>query len=170
MGDSVFLIDKHAAHERILFNKLKASHQIEVQALLTPVTVTLSKEEYGVLTDNTELLLNCGFEVEDFGNSTVAVRTVPTTLIGEDLTLLMSEIAGNLLKNGKVEVEAQEDLFHTVACKAAIKAGTKISALEQQKLAEKVLCDKEILYCPHGRPVAFEIKKRELEKMFGRIQ
>ena len=170
MNESVFLIDKHAAHERILFNKLKNTQKIDVQALITPSVVTLTKEEYGALMDNTDILLNCGFEVEDFGNSSVAVRTVPTTLIGEDITLLMSEIAGNILKSGKIEIEAQENLFHTVACKAAIKAGTKISAIEQQQLAEKVLGDNEILYCPHGRPVAFEIKKRELEKMFGRIQ
>ena len=170
MNESVFLIDKHAAHERILFNKLKSTQKIDVQALITPSVVTLTKEEYGALMDNTDILLNCGFEVEDFGNSSVAVRTVPTPLIGEDITLLMSEIAGNILKSGKIEIEAQENLFHTVACKAAIKAGTKISAIEQQQLAEKVLGDNEILYCPHGRPVAFEIKKRELEKMFGRIQ
>ena len=168
--ESVFLIDKHAAHERILFNQLKAAHHIEVQALLTPNVITLNKDDYSIMLENTELLLNCGFEVEDFGNSSIAIRALPTTLVGEDLTLLISEIAGNLRKNGNVEVEAQEDLFHTVACKAAIKAGTKISALEQQRLAEKVLGNKDILYCPHGRPVAFEIKKRELEKMFGRIQ
>ncbi len=170
MNDSVFLIDKHAAHERILYNKLKNTRKIEVQALLTPLTVTLNKEEYSALVENTDLLLTCGFEVEDFGNSTVAVRAVPTTLVKEDISLILSEIAENLIKSGKVETEAEDDLFHTVACKAAIKAGTKISTTEMQRLAEKVLRTKEIMYCPHGRPVAFEIKKRELEKMFGRIQ
>ena len=170
MNDSVYLIDKHAAHERILYNKLKSTRKIEVQALLTPVTAMLSKEEYGILVENTDLLFNCGFEVEDFGNSTVAVRAEPTTLIKEDISLILSEIAENLIKSGKVETEAEDNLFHTVACKAAIKAGTKISTTEMQKLAEKVLSSKEIMYCPHGRPVAFEIKKYELEKMFGRIQ
>ena len=82
----------------------------------------------------------------------------------------MSEIAENLLKSGKVEIEIAENLYHTVACKAAIKAGTKISTTEMLELAKKVLYSKEIMYCPHGRPVAFEIKKRELEKQFGRIQ
>ncbi len=168
--ESVFLIDKHAAHERILFNQLKNTQKTEVQALLTPVTVTLSREEYGALTDNTELLLKCGFDVEDFGNSTVTVRAIPTTLVGSNLSLLMSEIADGLLKSGKVEIQARDHLFHTVACKAAIKAGSKNSIEEMQKLAEKVLLNNDILYCPHGRPVAFEIKKRELEKMFGRIQ
>ncbi|MBQ4118874.1 MAG: DNA mismatch repair endonuclease MutL [Clostridia bacterium] len=168
--ESVFLIDKHAAHERILFNELKNTHKTEVQALLTPFTVTLSREEYDALTDNIELLLECGFDVEDFGNSTVTVRAIPTTLVGFDLNLLMSEIAEGLLKFGKVEIEARDHLFHTVACKAAIKAGSKNSIQEMQILAEKVLLNNDILYCPHGRPVAFEIKKRELEKMFGRIQ
>ena len=168
--ESVFLIDKHAAHERILFNELKNTQKTEIQALLTPATVTLSREEYDVITDNTALLLECGFEVEDFGNSTVTVRAIPTTLVGSDLSLLLSEIAESLLKSGKIELEARDNLFHTVACKAAIKAGGKNSTVEMQKLAEKVLRNNDILYCPHGRPVAFEIKKRELEKMFGRIQ
>lgn len=168
--ESVFLIDKHAAHERILFNELKNTQKTEVQALLTPATVTLSREEYDILIDNTKLLFECGFEVEDFGNTTVSVRAIPTTLVGSDLNLLMSEIADGLIKFGKVEVEARDHLFHTVACKAAIKAGNKNTITELQKLAEKVLWNNDILYCPHGRPVAFEIKKRELEKMFGRIQ
>lgn len=170
MGESVYLIDKHAAHERILFNGLKNTRKIEVQSLLTPVTVRLASEEHEVIVNNTELLEIAGFEVEDFGNFTVAVRALPSTLLKEDIPLLLSEIAENIIKKGSVSVEAEDDLFHTVACKAAIKAGTKISTTEMQNLAEKVLYSKEIMYCPHGRPVAFEIKKRELEKMFGRIQ
>lgn len=170
MGDSVYLIDKHAAHERILFNELKNTRKIEVQSLLTPVTIRLAADEHEAIVSNTELLNTSGFEVEDFGNFTVAVRALPSTLLKEDITLILSEIAENIIKKGSVSVEAEDDLFHTVACKAAIKAGTKISTVEMQKLAEKVLNSKEIMYCPHGRPVAFEIKKRELEKMFGRIQ
>ncbi len=170
MGDSVFMIDKHAAHERILFNDLKQNTKIEVQSLLTPISVVLSKNEYNAVLNNLELLLKSGFEIDDFGNSALLVRSVPTTLVGEDISSLMSEIAENLLKSGKVEIEIAENLYHTVACKAAIKAGTKISTTEMLELAKKVLYSKEIMYCPHGRPVAFEIKKRELEKMFGRIQ
>lgn len=170
MGESVFLIDKHAAHERILFENLKKLHKIEVQALLTPVTVTLNKNEYNAIIENTDILQQCGFEVEDFGINSLAVRAVPTTLVDEDLSLILSEIAESLIKSGKVQIELEDNLFHTVACKAAIKAGSKLSLLEMQNLAEKVLRSKEIMYCPHGRPVAFEIKKRELEKMFGRIQ
>ena len=170
MDESVFLIDKHAAHERILFEDLKKSRKIEVQALLTPITLMLNKDEYNAIINNAELLLQCGFEVEDFGINSVAIRAVPTTVAKEDLSLILSEIAESLMKTGKVQIELEDDLFHTVACKAAIKAGSKTSILEMQNLAEKVLRSKDIMYCPHGRPVAFEIKKRELEKMFGRIQ
>lgn len=170
MGESVFMIDKHAAHERILFNSLKEKSEISVQPLLTPITVSLSAEEYDALICNLPLLEKSGFEVDDFGNSTVLVRAVPSFLTSEDVSSVISEIAESILKTGSVSTSREDDLFHTVACKAAIKAGTKTSVLEMEKLAQKVLYSKDIMYCPHGRPVAFEIKKRELEKQFGRIQ
>ncbi len=170
MGNSVFMIDKHAAHERILFNELKANRKVEIQSLLTPVSAVLSKEEYDVVISNCDLLLENGFEVEDFGNSTVVVRAVPAILTKEDIPSLISEVASGLITSGSVQTAREEGLFHTVACRAAIKAGAKTSLLEMQSLAEKVLLSKDIMYCPHGRPVAFEIKKRELEKQFGRIQ
>ena len=170
MGDSVFMIDKHAAHERILYNKLKAEEKTEVQALLTPVTVTLSSGEYDAVINNISLLEKSGFEVEDFGNSTVIVRGLPVFLTNEDIDNLLSEIAESLITTGKVSVAKEDNVFHTVACRAAVKAGNNISRFEMLDLAKRVLWDKEIMYCPHGRPVAFEIKKRELEKQFGRIQ
>ena len=170
MGDSIFLIDKHAAHERILFNKLKEEQTLEVQALLTPITSVMPREEYDAIIGNLELLENSGFEIEDFGNSAVIVRAVPAVLAGEDTSSLLSEIAEGIIKTGKVSSERQEDIFHTVACRAAIKAGNVISRTEMLELAKKVLPNKDIMYCPHGRPVAFEITKRELEKQFGRIQ
>ena len=170
MNDSLFMIDKHAAHERLLFNKLKAQHKVEVQALLTPITANLQKDEYNAITSNLDLLLNAGFEIEDFGTSSVVVRAIPTTLIGEDIVSLLSEMAESLNSTKSVQIEREENLFHTVACKAAIKAGSQTSNAEMKDLAEKVLLSKDIMYCPHGRPVAYEIKKRELEKQFGRIQ
>ena len=170
MGDSIFMIDKHAAHERIIFNKLRSEHKTEVQQLLSAEAVVLSGEEYDTVINNTDLLLTAGFEVEDLGNSAVAVRAVPSFLVGENVFSLISEIALSLIKSGSVSTEREDDLFHTVACKAAIKAGMQTSRLEMQSLAEKVLNSKDIMYCPHGRPVAYEIKKRELEKQFGRIQ
>ncbi len=170
MGESIFMIDKHAAHERIIFNSLKARQKVEVQALLTPETVILPKEEYSVIVQNTELLEESGFEVEDFGNYSVMVRAIPSTLIGENISNLLGEIAESLMTNKTVETEREENLFHTVACKAAIKAGNKTTLTEMSELAKKVLLSKEIMYCPHGRPVAYEIKRRELERQFGRIQ
>ena len=169
-GESIFMIDKHAAHERIIFNKLKSETEIQVQPLLASVPVVLAKEEYDAVCDNTETLLKSGFEIEDFGNSTVMVRAVPSFLTGENIAMLISEIAAGLISSGIVSTERQDDLFHTVACKAAIKAGMKTSREEMLSLAKKVLSSKDIMYCPHGRPVAFEIKKYELEKQFGRIQ
>lgn len=170
MGSSVFMIDKHAAHERIIFNDLKKHITPAPQALLTPVTLNLDPEEYGAVISNTALLKDAGFEVEDFGNSSVRVFTVPSSLTKEDVEGLLSELAENLLKKSVAEVERLEDIYHTVACRSAIKAGNKLSSLEMKKLAERVLYSDDIMYCPHGRPVAFEIKRRELEKQFGRIQ
>ena len=170
MGQSIFMIDKHAAHERILFNDLKANRKTEVQALLTPISVTLVREEYDAVIDNVSLLEKSGFEVEDFGNSSIVVRAIPAFLVDEDVNSLISEIAEKLRKTGLVETKREDDLFHTVACKAAIKAGWNTTKAEMQSLAEKVLRNDDIMYCPHGRPVAFEIKKKELEKQFGRIQ
>ena len=164
------MIDKHAAHERIIFNDLKANKKIEVQALLTPASATLSREEYDAVINNISLLEKSGFEVEDFGDSCVLIRAIPSFLVGENISSLISEIAEKLLKTGIVESKREDDLFHTVACKAAIKSGWHTSREEMLSLAEKVLRNKDVMYCPHGRPVAFEIKKRELEKQFGRIQ
>lgn len=170
MGDSIFLIDKHAAHERILFEKLRASESVEVQQLLSPVRVTLGKREYDAAVNNTELLSSAGFEIEDFGGSTVLVRSVPAPLIKADVAAIIEEAAAGLAAQGSVELSGLDELFHTIACKAATKGGWHTTPAEMLALAERVLGSRDILYCPHGRPVAFEIKRRELEKQFGRIQ
>ncbi len=170
MENSIFMIDKHAAHERILFNKLSIEQKTETQALLTPVTAVLSAEEYDAIINNSEILTESGFEIEDFGNSSVIVRGVPAMLVGENISALLSEVADSIKKSGKVSIERKEKIFHTVACRAAVKAGNHLTTPEMLNLAKKVLYNKDIMYCPHGRPVAFEIKRRELEKQFGRIQ
>ena len=131
--------------------------------------VVLTKEEYDAICDNTETLLKSGFEIEDFGNSTVAVRAVPAYLVGEDIPMLISEIAAGIIKTGAVSTDREENLFHTVACKAAIKAGSKTQGAEMLALAKKVLSSKDIMYCPHGRPVAYKLTRKELEKQFGRL-
>ncbi len=169
-GDSVYLIDKHAAHERILFNELKATQKIEVQQLLIPVTVKLIGEEYNAVINNLPLLLNHGFDLDDFGNESVVVRALPAMLRTEDTESVITEVAENLAQKGRVELDRIDDILHSVACKAAIKAGYITSNVEKLNLAIKVLSSNDIMYCPHGRPVAFEIKKSQLEKYFGRIQ
>ena len=168
--NSVFFIDKHASHERIIFERLKKEQKASSQELLLPVTVKLTAENYNAVLNSFELLEKGGFEAEDFGNNTVIIRAVPSALKDEDVATLFYEVAANLAENGSVEVEKLEDIYHTVACKAAIKAGYRTSKEELLKLATEVLTREDIFYCPHGRPVAFEIKKRDLEKQFGRIQ
>ncbi len=169
-GNSIFLIDKHAAHERILFNKLKSQEKTEIQSLLVPVTVRLSSDEYDAVIKYENLLIKAGFEIEDFGNETVIVRAVPSVLGDEDIAVCVTQAALSLCEKGSVEIEMLERLYHTVSCKAAIKAGYLTSQKELLELAKKVLLNDDIMYCPHGRPVAFEIKKYDLEKQFGRIQ
>ncbi len=169
-GNSIYLIDKHAAHERILFDELKSTHKIEVQELLIPLTVRLIGDEYSAVVNNLKLLAEHGFEVDDFGNETVVVRTIPACLSESDTEGIITEAALSLSQKGSIELERIDDMLHSVACKAAIKAGYITSNTEKLNLAIKILTNNDIMYCPHGRPVAFEIKKSSLEKYFGRIQ
>lgn len=168
--NSVFLIDKHAAHERIIFNRLKREENSETQMLLEPQIVRLGDTEITAVLENIEKLEALGFEIEDFGNSSVVVRAIPAILRNEDAVAVVEEAASSLAKSNQVDIERIDDIYHTVACKAAIKAGYMTSKEEQLKLANDTLSDKDVMYCPHGRPVAFEIKRKELERQFGRIQ
>ena len=154
----------------MFFNKLKENNVIESQSLLIPVTVKLIGDEYSAMVNNIDLLSGYGFEVEDFGNESVMVRAIPAMLSKEDAESTILEAAESLAQKGSVSLERIDDILHTVACKAAIKAGYITSNIEKLNLAIKVLGDSDIMYCPHGRPVAFEIKKYNLEKYFGRIQ
>lgn len=167
--ESVFILDKHACHERIIFNRLKSEVQIESQSLLAPVTVHLSAEQYSAMLQNGDVLFHAGIEFEDFGNETIIVRTVPAALSGEDIYDIIVEAADKLSSGGS-ELSLLDDILHTVACKAATKAGYTSSDAELLSLAEQVFKSNDVLYCPHGRPVAIELKRSELEKRFGRIQ
>ena len=169
-GETLYLIDKHAAHERIIFNRLKSEQEATPQLLLAPQQIVLRKDEYALITDNAELLLKAGFEIEDYGDSTVLVRAIPSVLSGENIESLVTEIAASLAEKNTVQIERLERIFETVACRSAVKAGNLSSAKELKVLAETILSSKDIMYCPHGRPVAIELKKREIEKQFGRIQ
>ncbi len=168
-GESIFFIDKHAAHERILYNKLRQTAQKDAQLLLTPVSVPLSHKEYEALLPHLSLLGDAGFDVEEF-DGTVLVRSVPMMLTGEDIPALLEEIADGFL-SGKQEIELDKLswIYHSVACRAAVKAGDRQSPAELEALARRVLNDDEVRYCPHGRPVCFELTRKELEKQFGRI-
>lgn len=168
--DSLYLIDKHAAHERMLFNKLKSEAEVNPQMLLSPQQVVLRKDEYLTVISNVDLLARAGFEVEDFGDSAVLVRAIPSALSGENIESLVCELAASLGEKNAVEIERLERIYETVSCRAAVKAGNLSSPKELEALAKAVLSSKEIMYCPHGRPVAMELKKREIEKQFGRIQ
>lgn len=169
-NESIFLIDKHAAHERIIFNRLKDTENTESQSLLSPEVIRLSGDELDAVLSNLPILTRAGFEVEDFGNGSVIVRSVPAVLSKLSVADAIAEAAKSLSETGSVTIEKLEGLYHTVACKAAMKAGYVTPREEQISLAKQVLSDNSVMYCPHGRPVAFEIKKKELEKQFGRIQ
>lgn len=166
--DNVWLIDKHAAHERLRFDALKASRQpLMAQPLLTPVTVELEAEAYAAALDNLSLLQEFGFECEDFGGGTVLIREVPADILAADAAVTLEELAQKLAL-GRADPEgARDELLHTMACKSAIKAGMTTDATELAALVEKVQSG-EILYCPHGRPVKYKLSKYDIEKMFKR--
>ncbi len=171
--NKVILIDKHAAHERIIYNKMKnaAKNNISSQVLLTPVTVTLSKNDYSVIIENLDVFSKAGYLVEDFGTGVVIIRECPMLISGDDIEDTVIEIA-QYLSESRTDVESEkiDTIHHTAACKAAIKAGYKNSTAEMKLLAEQVLYDDNVRYCPHGRPILIELSKYELEKLFGRIQ
>lgn len=169
-GESLFIIDKHAAHERILYNKLKANAHSEEQMLLVPVAVTVSREEHTALLDSVEELKIAGISIEDFGGQSVLVRSFPLDLTGEDIDNTLREIATGLVGgNREVQTAKLDWIYHSSACRAAIKAGDLSKPAELLELAKRVLSDDSVRFCPHGRPVCIEMTKKELEKQFGRI-
>lgn len=171
MDGDCYMIDKHAAHERMNYEALKASTQIASQVLLTPEAVRLSREEYNAVISNLDLYSKCGFLIEDFGNSTVLVRECPSILDGEDVAGLVQETSAKLLE-GKTDItpEQMDWIFHSTSCRAAVKAGDKTSPYEMELFVKKLLANTNIRYCPHGRPVMIKLSKYDIEKQFGRIQ
>lgn len=170
-GKKLLIIDKHAAHERMLFEKFKANRDgIETQMLLSPVTVTLSKEEYSAVLDNLDLLEKAGYHVEDFGGGMVIVNECPTAVADADIAEVIMELAGYLVTSQKELIPEKLDwIYHSTACRAAIKAGDRTSDYELDKFVEKLLNNPDIRYCPHGRPVLIEMSRYEIEKNFGRV-
>ena len=168
-GDKALLIDKHAAHERMNFDRMRAVDYVPMsQQLLTPVVFTPAPEEGAVLLENLDALDRVGFQVEDFGGGALAVRSIPDYLDVGEVPVALGEIAGKLSLTGSTgERERQDEIYHTMACKAAIKGGWKTSPAELERVVKAVMAG-EVKYCPHGRPVCIELTKTELEKQFKR--
>ena len=166
----LMFIDKHAAHERLLYEKLKRGHTVgEAQTLLEPVPVTLEKDEYTAVLDHREDLLQAGYEVEDYGLGTVLVRSVPLLLDGEDAAASVMEIAGYLAAlKVTFTTEHLDWVYHNTACRAAMKGGDHTTREELIQLARELEENPEVRYCPHGRPIYILLKKSEIEKQFGR--
>ncbi len=168
---NLVIIDMHAAHERILFEELrKRDMSIESQLLLEPVIITLMPNEKQAIFDNTELLSKLGFGVDEIGQKEVAVREIPTYLSMNGVETAIVEIAEQLVNSREdLTFDAKEWLLHSVACRAAIKAGHKASKEEMISLTSKIMCGSMPKYCPHGRPVYMMLSKAEIEKSFGRL-
>lgn len=169
-GNNLLFMDKHAAHERIIFNSLKKQNRkIYSQLLLAPVTVTLGAKDYAAVMNNLDIFEKSGYCVEDFGEGTVIVRECPTELSGADIRSVIEEMADKLASDtGNPEPEKLEWLYHSTACRAAVKAGDRLTLTEMESLAKQVLSDDDVRYCPHGRPVLLTMSEYEIKKLFGR--
>lgn len=167
----ILFIDKHAAHERMIYEKLKAEKAASFsQMLLQPITVTLDKTEYDAAINNIDMFKSCAFDVEDFGNSTVIVRSAPQYLDAADINDCVTEMA-DYIAMGKNDIftEKMDWFYHNVACRSAIKAGNKSTPQELIDIVKKLEENPQIKYCPHGRPVCIVMTKNEIEKQFGRV-
>ena len=170
-AQTLMFIDKHAAHERLLYEKLKRREEAAMaQTLLVPVTVTMDKNEYTAVLQNLSVFEQAGFDVEDFGSGTVLVRSAPLNLNGADIKDSVLEMAGYLEENKTdATTEHMDWLYHNIACRAAIKGGNASKKEELIALAEELEANPDVRYCPHGRPIYVMLKKQTLEKEFGRV-
>ena len=169
-GEDAFLIDKHAAHERILFEKLKANQEtISAQALLSPIAVRLNPTAAAELLANRDMLEELGFEIDEFGENTVLLRQIPMDLSPDDAAQAVESLAADLLSGRREHKDTvRDELLHTVACKAAIKAGWITDEQELYAIAKEVMAREDLKYCPHGRPICINLSKKQIEKQFKR--
>ena len=169
-GEKLLFIDKHAAHERILFEKLKKEPQpVMAQRLLAPIPAELTRDEAACVLENAALFTRLGFGAEEFGDGTLLLREIPENIRAEDAVQTVQELAGALLGGNFPDADAQRDaLLHTVACKAAIKAGYHTDPREREYLVREVLTRNDLKYCPHGRPICIELTRGQLERQFKR--
>ena len=162
------IIDKHAAHERLLFEQLKSNSNSQ-QMLLEPIIINLSQPEYVLALGNKEVFLNLGFQIEDFGESTIAVRSLPLDLQDADVEELIEKIIKDLLLGkSDISLEKRDKIAYTIACKAAIKSNDINTESELKYLVAKLNRKKGLVCCPHGRPVCCVIEEKELKKWFLR--
>lgn len=168
-GDNIVFVDKHASHERIIFERLKSSMSTSPQMLLSPVVVRLGNDDYNAMLENLEAAGMAGFEIEDFGQGSVAVRSIPPFLDEKDIEGVVTEMADKFKYSTMPSSDKIDWIYHTVSCKAAIRAGDVSSERELMELVKKVVVEKSIKFCPHGRPTAFVLTRKELEKQFKRI-
>ena len=170
-GGELCLIDKHAAHERILFEQLAKDYgNVAAQMLLVPVQVNLTAAEKQAILQNLDMLTDAGIEAEDFGGSTVVVRAVPADVPVDDVEDMLVELAAKLADGSKDALrEKTEWVLHSIACRAAIKAGDRTNAAEMLALAQHIMDGTVPPFCPHGRPCVLKITRKELEKQFGRL-
>lgn len=169
-GKQLIYIDKHAAHERLKYKKLVENRKEPASQLLTvPLTVTLEKMHYNAILENLDVMEQAGFEIDDFGVGTVAVRAIPVYLVGTDVAGAIMEIAGNFGNKSDATITAKTDrMFKTIACKSAIKAGDITNLDELAQLVLELMENPDVRYCPHGRPIWITLKKSEIERNFGR--
>ncbi len=168
-GDKLILIDKHAAHERVIFDRLMANKEpVMTQPMLTPLILTMTPEDTALILDNTELMTQYGFEVDAFGRDSIALRAVPTDVDLADAEGTLEMIAGEIRSNSADPNAARDAILHTVACKAAIKAGRRSDPMEHKAVADAVMSGR-VRYCPHGRPVSVTLTKYELDRQFKRV-
>ncbi|MGM9639465.1 MAG: DNA mismatch repair endonuclease MutL, partial [Butyricicoccaceae bacterium] len=169
-GEDLWVIDKHAAHEKLIYNRLRQqAGRMEAQLLLQPLSVSLTPAEKQACLDGAQLLAQCGFEVEDLGLPGLVVRGAPTYLQPADIPFVLSEMAGQLAGAGGAGSTVLDSLLASIACKAAIKGGSDSDMTELQRLAEQVLMLPDVRNCPHGRPVAVRMSRLQLEKQFKRV-
>lgn len=169
--DNIILIDKHAAHERIIFEKLKSSENGKVgsQILISPIVITLNKVEYSCVIENLQTFKSSGYELEDFGSGNILVRSIPMYVDISSTKDFIIEIANYILKNKKdLSTSYLDWLYHNIACRSAIKGGSISSSEEILDLVNKLISNPDIKYCPHGRPVYFSVSKKDIDKKFSR--
>lgn len=171
IDDELLLIDKHAAHERYIFEKIKNDNlMLNTQLLLEPIYILLSYEEYDAFITNKDIINNLGFSFNEFEGTKIVIDGIPTVLNNTDISDLIPELATNLIMHKKnPSNNVFDELFHSFACKSAIKANDKSDKLELLSLVKKIYNDNYIKYCPHGRPVLIKLTKKEIEKQFKRV-